>query len=217
LDEIKSQILLKTKNLRFAYSKEVNFDFPDIECDGAKSCLILGKSGVGKTTLLHLLAGLIKPSEGEIFIDQQNLNQLDQKNIDKFRGQNIGIVFQKPHFIASISILENLLLTQSLAGRPKNKKEIISILEGLEISHRATAKPNALSQGELQRASVARAVLNKPRVILADEPTSALDDESCEQVVALLEKTAADLGAALLIVTHDGRLKNIVDHQIILA
>ncbi len=96
----------------------MNFDFPDIECEGAQSCLILGKSGVGKTTLLHLLAGLIKPSRGEVMINQQNLNQLGDRNIDKFRGQNIGIVFQKPHFISSISILQNLLLTQSLAGRP---------------------------------------------------------------------------------------------------
>lgn len=142
---------------------------------------------------------------------------LNRKSIDKFRGQNIGIVFQKPHFIASISILQNLLLTQSLAEKPRNKTEIMAILDGLEISHRASAKPSQLSQGELQRASVARAVLNKPRVILADEPTSALDDESCEQVVELLQKTAAELGAALLIVTHDGRLKDIVEHQIILA
>ena len=209
--------MIQTKDLTFSYSCDVNFDFPDIACDASKSCLILGKSGVGKTTLLHLLGGLIQPSKGEIYIDQQKLNDLKGKNVDKFRGQNIGIVFQKPHFIASINILQNLLLTQKLARRPKNKEEILSILDGLEIRDRAFSKPNKLSQGELQRASVARAVLNKPKVILADEPTSALDDESCEQVISLLRKTASDLGAALLIVTHDGRLKEIIDHQILLS
>jgi putative ABC transport system ATP-binding protein len=209
--------MLETKDLQFSYSPVVKFNFPDIQCKAAESCLILGKSGVGKTTLLHLLAGLIKPSNGSISINKENLSQLDESKIDQFRGQNIGIVFQKPHFIASISILQNLLLTQSLAGKSKNKKEIIAILEGLEINHRANAKPRELSQGELQRASVARAILNKPRVILADEPTSALDDESCNQVIVLLQKTAKNLGAALLIVTHDGRLKQIVDNQIMLS
>lgn len=209
--------MLSTKNLEFSYSSDVSFSFPDIECRGSKTCLILGKSGVGKTTLLHLLGGLIKPSQGEVVINDQSLNKLSGTNIDKFRGQNIGIVFQKPHFISSISILQNLLLTQSLAGKTKNKGEILSILAGLEISHRALAKPNELSQGELQRASVARAVLNKPQVILADEPTSALDDESCQQVVTLLQKTAIDLNAALLIVTHDGRLKDIINNQIMLS
>lgn len=167
--------------------------------------------------MLHLLGGLIKPSKGEINIEDQDITKLSDKNIDQYRGQNIGIVFQKPHFIASINILSNLLLTQKLAGRKQNKAEILAILENLEIKHRAYAKPNELSQGELQRASVARAVLNKPKVILADEPTSALDDLSCEHVIKLLQKTAVDLNAALLIVTHDGRLKDIVDHQILLG
>lgn len=209
--------MLRTKNIEFSYSGEAHFTFPDIVCEASASCLILGKSGVGKTTLLHLLGGLIQPSTGVIYIDQKKLNDLSDRQIDQFRGQNIGIVFQKPHFIASINILQNLLLTQKLAGNTPNKEEVISILEGLEIKDRAFSKPNQLSQGELQRASVARAVLNKPKVILADEPTSALDDESCMQVISLLQKTALNLGAALVIVTHDGRLKDIVKHQILLS
>ncbi|WP_284284529.1 ABC transporter ATP-binding protein [Portibacter lacus] len=203
--------------MTFSYHSDASFAFPDISCNNGESCLILGKSGVGKTTLLHLLGGLIKPKTGEIIIDGQDITSLSSKNIDQYRGQNIGIVFQKPHFIASINILSNLLLTQKLAGRKQDKNEILAILENLEIKHRAYAKPNTLSQGELQRASVARAVLNKPKVILADEPTSALDDQSCEQVIQLLQKTAVDLDAALLIVTHDGRLKDIVNHQILLG
>ena len=209
--------MLKTKNLEFAYSQDVRFSFPDIACDASQSCLLLGRSGIGKTTLLHLLGGLIQPKEGEIYIGTQKLGALPSGKIDDFRGKNIGIVFQKPHFIASISILQNLILTQKLAGRANNKAEIVEILEKLEISHRANSKPNVLSQGELQRASVARAVLNHPKVILADEPTSALDDESCEQVIHLLQSTAREMNAALIIVTHDGRLKDIIPHQILLS
>ena len=209
--------MIHTKDLSFSYNEQLGFNFPNLTCDQGETCLILGKSGVGKTTLLHLLAGLIKSNQGAISIDKTDINQLNGNKLDSFRGKNIGIVFQKPHFIASISILSNLLLGQKLANRKKDKKEILDLLDQLGIKDRAHAKPHQLSQGELQRASVARAVLNKPKLILADEPTSALDDESCDQVVQMLQTAAQDLNAALLIVTHDNRLKSIIDNQIILS
>lgn len=209
--------MIQTSNLTFSYNNELGFSFPDIQCDAQQSCLILGKSGVGKTTLLHLLGGLIPPKSGKIEIGDKDITDLKNKDIDTFRGKNIGIVFQKPHFISAINIISNLLLTQKLAGRKQDKNEILEILESLGIKNRASAKPSELSQGELQRASVARAILNRPKLILADEPTSALDDESCGQVLQLLQNAAKDLGAALLIVTHDGRLKDIINHQILLS
>ncbi len=209
--------MIKTSNIKFSYDSDLVFEFPDISCVPKEACVIIGKSGVGKTTLLHLLGGLMHPSSGNIEVGGKELTSLNGKQLDQFRGKHIGIIFQKPHFISSISILSNLLLTQKLGGRPKNKKEIIRILEELGVDHRANAKPSQLSQGELQRASVARAILNKPQLILADEPTSALDDVSCEQVVKLLMKSASELNAALLIVTHDSRLKDIIEHQIHLS
>lgn len=209
--------MIKTSDLKFSYGSEQSFSFPDITCDSGAACLILGKSGVGKTTLLHLLGGLIKPDSGSIKVNDRDISKLNDRQMDQFRGKNIGIVFQKPHFISSISIISNLLLVQKLAGRPMDKKEIVDLLDHLGIKQRGNAKPSELSQGELQRASVARAVLNKPAVLLADEPTSALDDVSCEQVMKLLQDTANDLGAALLIVTHDSRLKSIIEHQILLS
>lgn len=209
--------MLSTQNLFFEYPDGKSFNFPDIQCGNGETCLILGKSGVGKTTLLHLLAGLIKPKSGDITLDESSINVLKDRALDKFRGQHIGIIFQKPHFISSISILSNLLLTQHLAGKPSDKDKIQKILEHLGIEKRASAKPSRLSQGELQRASVARAILNSPSLILADEPTSALDDESCTQVVNLLQKEAKELNASLLIVTHDSRLKDIIDNKILLT
>ena len=208
--------MIKTEGIKFAYAIGKGFEFPDLECDSSKTCLILGESGVGKTTLLHLLGGLMKPKDGKIIIGDTNITKLSDRELDKFRGRNIGIVFQRPHFIASLNVLENLLLGKQLAGIRPKKDEVLELLENLGIKHRAHAKPQSLSQGELQRASVARAILNKPKVILADEPTSALDDISCHQVINLLEKTAESLGAALLVVTHDSRLKSLMDHQIIL-
>lgn len=209
--------MLRTRDLQFSYADGKSFDFPDIDCEDGETCLILGKSGVGKTTLLHLLAGLLLPKKGSININDKDLTSISNRNMDQFRGQNIGIVFQKPHFIASISILSNLLLTQQLAGKSRDKHKILNVLEHLGIKEQAYAKPSRLSQGELQRASVARAILNNPNIILADEPTSALDDVSCEQVVKLLEKEAKELKASLLIVTHDTRLKDIVENKILLS
>ena len=209
--------MLKTRNLTFAYKDGKKFTFPDIFCEKGETCLILGRSGVGKTTLLHLLAGLLHPGSGNITLDEYDMGQIRDSEMDRFRGQHIGIVFQKPHFISSISILSNLLLTQQLAGIKEDKTLIYKILDHLHIAERATSKPASLSQGELQRAAVARAILNKPALILADEPTSALDDVSCKQVLDVLREEARSLNAALLIVTHDSRLKDIVDQKIILS
>ncbi|WP_235298071.1 ABC transporter ATP-binding protein [Portibacter marinus] len=209
--------MIKASNISFAYNESTRFDFPDIECPPKASCLIIGKSGVGKTTLLHILGGVLKPDQGSVLIGDADLSKLDGTKLDKYRGKNIGIVFQKPHFISSLNILENLLLTQNLAGVRMSKSDILMVLKSLEIEDRAYSKPSKLSQGELQRASVARAVMNQPKLILADEPTSALDDESCEQVLHLLQNTAREMGAALVIVTHDGRLKELIDHQIVLS
>ena len=200
-------------------------DLPNIEREQAeefilhtdRNVFLTGRAGTGKTTLLHLLGGLMPLQEGHVTIGKHDLGTVKGKHLDDFRGKNIGIVFQKPHFISSISIMANLLLTQKLGGGNRSKEDIMNLLKKLEIDHRVHAKPNSLSQGELQRASVARAILNKPQVILADEPTSALDDVSCEQVFNLLQESAKDLNAALLIVTHDGRLKSIVDNKILLS
>jgi ABC-type lipoprotein export system ATPase subunit len=201
--------MLTTKNLAFEYAAtEPMMRFPDIALQRGEQGLLLGQSGSGKTTLLHLLGGLLSPKSGEIQINDQNLSILRGPELDRFRGKNIGIIFQTAHFIRSLTVEENLVLAQQLAGSKVDKSLIFNFLQKLNLEHKLKSKPNELSIGEAQRANIARALINAPSVILADEPTSALDDKNAEEVIKLLEQQAAEVNATLLIVTHDGRLKN---------
>jgi putative ABC transport system ATP-binding protein len=199
--------MLVTKDLCYQYSNAQPICFPNLECQKGESILILGPSGTGKTTFLHLLGGLIRPTRGQLMLNHVDLGSLSDKNLDLFRGQNIGIVFQKPHFIKSLTVWENLLLAAALAGKKSDKKRMIDLLERLNIAHKSESKTDQLSQGEQQRVAIARALVNEPILILADEPTSALDDINGEEVAALLEDESKRLEAALLIVTHDNRLQ----------
>lgn len=206
--------MLQTKDLKFSYDGKTLLDFPNINCQKGEQWLLLGQSGSGKTTLLHLLGGLRKPKNGDVIINGKNIRQLSSSSLDTFRGKNIGIVFQKPHFVRALTVKENLLLAQELAGEKKDSKHIIALLEKLNISHKLNSKTDNLSEGEKQRVAIARALVNRPTVILADEPTSALDDKNCQEVIELLETQAKDANATLLIVTHDGRLKELIKNQI---
>ena len=134
--------------------------------------------------------------------------------MDKFRGQNIGIIFQQAHFVASLSTIENLLLSAYLSGRKKDTGKARKLLSQLNITGQANKKPAQLSQGQLQRAAIARALMNNPALVLADEPTSSLDDENCHKVALLLQEQAAIANAALVIVTHDQRLKQVFHRKI---
>lgn len=206
--------MLETNHLSHKYKDSQTFNFPNISCNASETLLVLGSSGVGKTTLLHILAGILKPSEGKVIIDQTSLYSQGSKSLDKFRGQNIGLVFQKPHFVQAVSARENLILAQSMADRKVDLTRIDHLLEALNISNRSSAKTHTMSQGEQQRLSIARALVNNPKLILADEPTSALDDKNCNEVIDLLRHQAEAVDAALVIVTHDSRLKNIFSNHI---
>jgi ABC-type lipoprotein export system ATPase subunit len=161
-----------------------------------------------------LLGGLLSAKKGRVQVGETVLNELQGASLDRFRGQNIGIVFQKSHFVRSLTVLENLVLAQNLAGVKPNPDRIKELLQRLNLGHKLNAKPDRLSIGEQQRAAIARALVNKPAVILADEPTSALDDENALQVAALLEEQASEAGATLLIVTHDKRMQDRFPKQI---
>ena len=200
--------MLRTENLSYAYDSQTQLSFPNINCATGEHWLLLGNSGSGKTTLLHLLGGLLTPKKGEVAIGDTAINQLNGAQRDQFRGQNIGIIFQKSHFVRALTVGENLALAQQLAGQKIDKTRIQELLNRLNIGHKMNAKTSALSQGEQQRVAIARALINKPKVILADEPTAALDDKNTAEVVSLLEESAKEVNAILLVVTHDNRLKN---------
>tara|TARA_A200000113_G_scaffold180287_1_gene166046 strand:- start:714 stop:1337 length:624 start_codon:yes stop_codon:yes gene_type:complete len=198
--------MIKTRGIKFDYNNQVFFEFPDIEIKNRENLLIIGNSGIGKTTLLHLLAGLLESKSGSIQLFGKEISNLNSYQLDTFRGENIGIVFQRSHFVNSLTVKENLELAQFIANKKDNNR-IDTILKSLGILDKSDKKTNQLSQGEKQRASIALAIVNSPKLILADEPTSSLDDENCDRVIKLLKKQASEFNAQLIVITHDNRLK----------
>lgn len=206
--------MVKINGLTYNYSSEVQLKFPDFSLSKGEQALILGQSGCGKTTLLHLLSGLLKPNSGAVDVENENISKMSGARLDNFRGANIGIVFQTPHFIEALTVKENLTLTQTLAGKSKNVGKVKTLLADLGVESKLNSKLNALSVGEKQRISIARALVNSPALILADEPTSALDDKNCDAVLRLVREQAKKHNSTLLIVTHDNRLKDQFDKRI---
>lgn len=197
--------MIVTKSLEFSYDNNFIFKFPNINLKSTENLLILGNSGIGKSTLLHNLAGILRPKSGTINIFNNDISEFSDYEIDKFRGENIGIIFQKPHFVNSLTVGENLELAQFLG---RNKREDIKLtLESLNILDKINKKPKELSHGEKQRVSIAIAIINSPKLILADEPTSSLDDSNCANVINILKEQALKYAAQLVVITHDSRLK----------
>lgn len=207
--------MIQCRDIQFQYRVGTPMmSFPDVECPERSQLLLLGQSGSGKTTLLHLLCGMLQPTAGEISIQGQNLVTMTERERDAFRGRHFGIVFQKSHFVQSLTVLENLAIPAFLLGEAFDPQEAQALLDRLGIGHKAHDRPRDLSTGKQQRAGIARALIHKPDIVLADEPTSALDDQSTQAVVALLEEQAQTLGATLVIVTHDQRLKDRYERRI---
>ncbi|MAD96842.1 MAG: ABC transporter ATP-binding protein [Flavobacteriaceae bacterium] len=200
--------MIKTESLTFRYPKgDEDFHFPDIHLSSEEDLLILGKSGKGKTTLLHLLAGLLQPVSGQIVIGETNTSTLSARALDAFRGRQIGLVFQNNHAVQSLTVFKNLQARLFFSKKGGNEGTINELLKELGLSELKDRKTKTLSEGQLQRLGIAMAVVHGPKVILADEPTSSLDDENCQIVIDLLKKQAAKNGANLIVITHDNRVK----------
>ena len=189
------------------YNSNKMISFDNWKINTAEQWLLLGASGSGKTTLLHILTGILKPTNGEVVIDSTSIYKLGAKDLDQFRGRNIGIVFQRPHLIKSLTISENLTMAQSFANLKVDNNRISEVLESLDIVDKKNSYPNELSQGQLQRVSIARAVINKPALLIADEPTSSLDDYNATAVLNLLLSQSSLNEATLIVATHDNRVK----------
>ncbi len=208
--------MLSTSQLKFQYAGGPSFEFPDVHCSDGEHLLILGESGKGKTTLLHLLAGMLRASSGKVDINGTVISSLSDASLDRFRGQNIGIIFQTAHFVNSMNVIDNLMLAPYLSHKKSSVDVARGVLERLNLGSKARSMPSELSVGEQQRVAIARAIFNQPTIILADEPTSALDDKNAIEVMNLLEEQAEKSGASLIIVTHDKRLKDRFNKQLVL-
>jgi len=203
---------------------------------------LIGGSGTGKTTLLHLIAGILAPDSGQILFDFSeeallrsraarresssggtavleyqsiaaspsaiDIGRLSEAQRDVFRGQFIGYIFQTHHLLPGFTALENVLLGMSFTGRPADHDWAKHLLEEVGLADRLNYKPGKLSVGQQQRVAVARALANRPRLVLADEPTGALDPKSAQQVLDLIRKLAVEVSASLILVSHDPTISN---------
>jgi putative ABC transport system ATP-binding protein len=208
--------VLSLKSVSHSYTKNEILNFSDWDIQRGEKWLLLGESGSGKTTLLHILTGIIKPSKGHVIINNTDLYKLSSRELDRFRGRNIGLVFQQPHLIKSLTVEENLKLAQTFAKLPEDKTRIQEVLMELGIDKKMKSYPYELSQGQLQRASIARAVLNKPALLIADEPTSSLDNKNANAVINLLLKLSESSNSTLVVSTHDDRVKEAFSKEYLL-
>ncbi len=178
--------------------------------------IIVGQSGVGKSTLLHVLGALDRPTSGKIWFDETPLDELNEAQLAEFRNRQIGFVFQFHHLLPDFTALENVMMPCLIggAGRDQAAEKARRILSEVGLDARLEHKPGELSGGEQQRVAIARAVVLEPRALLADEPTGNLDPETAEGVHQLLEDLNQRLGLTLVIVTHNDRLAALADRTL---
>lgn len=209
--------MFAVRDLQHAYNGAEVLRIAEWHADQGEHWLVLGPSGSGKSTLLHILAGLLRPTRGEVVVAGAALHALKPGDVDHFRGQRIGIVLQQLHLVPTLTVEKNVLLAQYLAGVRQDRARVREVLATLDLAGKEAAYPHQLSHGQAQRVAVARAVVNRPSLLLADEPTSNLDDVRCMQALELLESQATACGATLVIATHDRRITARIPKQFSLA
>jgi ABC-type lipoprotein export system ATPase subunit len=205
-------VSIRIENLRKRYigpdgSVVPVVDVPFFSLDDGEQVALIGTSGSGKTTLLHIIAGILTPDQGTIRFDTAqgpvNLTALSEAQRDVFRGRNVGYIFQTHHLLPGFTALENVQLGMTFTGRAADPAWAKHLLAEVGLSERLHYKPEKLSVGQQQRVAVARALANRPKLVLADEPTGALDVNNAQQVLDLIRKLCSEVSASLMLVTHD--------------
>lgn len=202
--------MINTHDLAYCYPGSTAIHFPDVQVAQGGVVLLSGPSGCGKSTWLALIAGLVRPSAGELQVAGQALSALNSVATDAWRAKCIGFLPQKLHLSVALTVAQNLAMAQWAAGEPEDSTRIHATLASLGVAELANRKPSQLSGGQAQRVALARAVLLQPKVVLADEPTASLDDEAAAVAVSLLLQTARQQGATLVIATHDARVATLI-------
>ncbi len=174
-----------------------------LEIQTGETLALVGKSGSGKSTLLSLMAGLDKMDDGEIWINDKSLGELNEKELTTFRAMNMGIVFQQFHLVSTLTAFENILLPLSLLNQNDAIKTAEELIEKVGLASRAGHLPSELSGGESQRVAIARALATRPKILFADEPSGNLDEETGEKVMDLLFSMVKETNTTLVLVTHD--------------
>ena len=208
--------MLKATNITRNYNGLQVLKGVDIFVNKGEIVSIVGSSGAGKSTLLHILGSLDKANSGEIWINNERIDTLKEKELAKFRNQHIGFVFQFHHLLPEFTALENVCIPGWIAGTPKNDLEAraLELLKILGLQDRASHKPSELSGGEQQRVAVARALINNPDIVFADEPTGNLDSKHAQELHELFLHLQKTMGQTFLIVTHNEALAKMSDRVV---
>jgi lipoprotein-releasing system ATP-binding protein len=211
--------MIQAKNIKKSYDGNSILNGIDLTIEKGELVTIIGASGAGKTTLLQILGTLDKPDSGELIINNTPVHNLNDKNISKFRNNDIGFVFQFHHLLPEFTALENVIMPGLIQGRKRSDVEAKAneLLKTLKIDHRATHKPSEMSGGEQQRVAVARALINEPSVILADEPSGNLDSSNADELHNLFIELKNSLQQTFIIVTHNRELAALSDRVIEIA
>ena len=177
-------------------------DIPEFRVAAGEQIALMGRSGCGKTTLLHVIAGISRPDSGLVQVAGCDIGGLSEHGRDRFRADNIGYVFQTFNLLPGFSALENVLLGMSFTGGRVDERRARELLAHVGLAHRLSHKPSMLSVGEQQRVAVARAMANRPKLLLADEPTANVDTHHQQQVIDLIRSSCSEENVALVLVTH---------------
>jgi ABC-type lipoprotein export system ATPase subunit len=177
-------------------------DIDGFALEAGEQCALEGHSGSGKSTLLNVISGIMRPDSGSVYVDGHDIARFDEAHRDRVRADLLGLVFQQFNLLPGFTALENVLVAMSFASGRPDRARAADLLGAVGLAHRLDHKPAELSIGQQQRVAVARALANRPRVVLADEPTASIDAAHQQQVIDLLRDTCREQEAALLVVTH---------------
>jgi len=210
--------ILKVENLTKIYgegqNKVVALDNVSFTVEKGEFVAIVGASGSGKSTLLHLLGGVDKPTKGKVFVDGKDIYKLSEDNLAIFRRREVGLIYQFYNLIPILNVEENITLPLELDNRKIDKTDLNELLKKLGMINRRTHLPNELSGGQQQRASIGRALITHPAIILADEPTGNLDSKSSDEIVELLRQTNKEYKQTIIMITHNMEIAKIADRII---
>lgn len=189
-------------------------DHTSLQIERGAFTAIVGRSGSGKSTFLHLIGGLDRPDEGKVWIEGKDIFSLKDDRLAEFRRKKIGFIFQDYNLIPSLNVWENIVLPLGLDNRRVKREDVREVLEKIGLADKAETMPNALSGGQKQRTAIARALVTHPAIILADEPTGNLDSQTELEVMSLMKNCVEDFGQTLVMITHDETIAQMADRVI---
>lgn len=210
--------ILKVENLTKVYGKAstkvVALDHVSFSVEKGEFVAIVGASGSGKSTLLHLIGGVDRPTSGKVFVDGQDIYQLNDDKLAIFRRRQVGLIYQFYNLIPILNVEENITLPLALDNRGVDKEKLDNMIKTLGLENRRKHLPNELSGGQQQRTSIGRALITNPTIILADEPTGNLDSKASEEIVSLLKKTNKEYKQTIIMITHNLEIAKCADRII---